>query len=413
VNWVPFDSLFLVPQKNGLTRPKAVRGAGTKMVNMGELFAYDRLRNVHMERVPLSEQERSFLLEPGDLLFARQSLVREGAGRCVIFQGDQEDVTFESHIIRVRLENTRAIPAFYYYWFRSPQGRHAIDAIINQVAAAGIRGSDLARVPVPCPPAAKQAALTGVLGALDDKIELSRRMNETLEAMARALFKSWFIDFDPVRAKMTGRAPGSMDAATAALFPDSVADSVLGPIPRGWQVTPLGEVLELKRGYDLPTAHRRPGAVPIISSSGPSGYHDVAKVRGPGVVTGRYGTIGRVFHIWEDFWPLNTALYVRDFKESDPLYALHLVRCLDFDKFSDKGAVPGINRNHLHMEPVCKAPAPVQRRFGEQIHAWLSLVRAHESQSETLMSMRDALLPRLLCGDLRVRDSEREVGELA
>jgi hypothetical protein len=126
---------------------------------------------------------------------------------------------------------------------------------------------------------------------VSSKIEVNRRMNETLEAMARALFKSWFVDFDPVRAKAEGRTPTGMDAETAKLFPSEFEASELGRIPRGWGPARLGDLLELKRGYDLPNTQRRPGKVPIVSSSGATGTHDEAKARAPGVVTGRYGTI--------------------------------------------------------------------------------------------------------------------------
>jgi type I restriction enzyme S subunit len=190
-------------------------------------------------------------------------------------------------------------------------------------------------------------------------------MNETLEAIARALFRSWFVDFDPVRAKQEGRQPPGLDAATAALFPDSFEDSPLGGVPAGWKVRPLGYCVELKRGYDLPSRQREPGIVPIISSSGPSGRHSTAMVKGPGVVTGRYGTIGQVFFVEEDFWPLNTTLYACDFKGHFPRFIAGLLELIDFETYSDKAAVPGINRNHLHQESVVVPTSAAEERFTE------------------------------------------------
>lgn len=119
-----------------------------------------------------------------------------------------------------------------------------------------------------------------------------------------------------------------------------------------WISTILGDVIELKRGYDLPQKSRRPGNVLLVSSSGVSDTHAVAMVKGPGVVTGRYGTIGQVFFIPEDFWPLNTTLYVRDFKGNDPKFVSYFLRGIDFFSYSDKAAVPGVNRNHLHQALV-------------------------------------------------------------
>ena len=119
-----------------------------------------------------------------------------------------------------------------------------------------------------------------------------------------------------------------------------------------WREGTLGGVIEFKRGYDLPQRDRIPGSVPLVSSSGVTDFHAEAKVKGPGVVTGRYGTLGEVFFIQEDFWPLNTALYVRDFKGNDPRFISYFLRSLDFSAYSDKAAVPGLNRNHLHEATV-------------------------------------------------------------
>lgn len=113
-------------------------------------------------------------------------------------------------------------------------------------------------------------------------------------------------------------------------------------------VTTLGEVLTLKRGYDLPASDRRHGDYPIVSSSGISGSHDEAKAKAPGVITGRYGTIGELYYVDQDYWPLNTALYVKDFKGNVPRYIYYFLHSVIFSQFSDKSSVPGINRNHLH-----------------------------------------------------------------
>ena len=123
-----------------------------------------------------------------------------------------------------------------------------------------------------------------------------------------------------------------------------------------WREASLGEVIELKRGYDLPQRDRILGSVPIVSSSGITDHHTEAKVKAPGVVTGRYGTLGQIFFIREDFWPLNTTLYVRDFKGNDPRFISYFLRSLDFSAYSDKAAVPGLNRNHLHQETVRLPP---------------------------------------------------------
>ena len=214
-----FASLLSEPVRNGVCKPKDFHGRGAKMVNMGELFelfAYPRLANVPMRRVELSESEQlRFGVQKGDLLFARRSLVAEGAGKCSVVMEVPERTAFESSIIRARPDPNKADPLFLYYYFASPAGLHGLDSIRRQVAVAGITGTELAHLNLRMPPLGKQHATADILGTLDDKIELNRRMNETLEGMASALFRSWFVDFEPVRAKMAGRVTG---------LPQSISD---------------------------------------------------------------------------------------------------------------------------------------------------------------------------------------------
>ena len=134
-----------------------------------------------------------------------------------------------------------------------------------------------------------------------------------------------------------------------------------------WKERRLGDVLTLKRGYDLPEAQRRPGDVPVISSSGITGSHNMAMVAGPGVVTGRYGTMGEVFYVEGDYWPHNTALYVRDFKGNNPRFIAYFLKNALRGTNSNKAAVPGVNRNDLHERKVCSPDLETQGRVVEQL----------------------------------------------
>ncbi len=147
--------------------------------------------------------------------------------------------------MKLRVDERQASPQYVFYFFRSRQGQHALLANTSTTGVPAISRplTSLKAIRLPLPPLEEQRAIAAVLGALDDKIELNRRMNATLEAMARALFKSWFVDFDPVRARMDGRTPYGMGAATAALFPDAFEDSLLGLIPQGWDVGRLDDLL--------------------------------------------------------------------------------------------------------------------------------------------------------------------------
>ena len=151
-----------------------------------------------------------------------------------------------------------------------------------------------------------------------------------------------------------------------------------------WRETTLGQVCELKRGYDLPTASREPGEVPIVSSSGITGYHAVAKVSGPGVVTGRYGTLGEVYYVTGDFWPLNTSLYVRDFKGNEPRFVAALLKSLNLGRNESAAAVPGINRNHLHMLAV-RCPDLATQRAVSHILASIDRLIENNAQRMTVL----------------------------
>ena len=181
-------------------------------------------------------------------------------------------------------------------------------------------------------------------------------------------------------------------------FRESIeSDCVLvqeGTLPRvkdEWREMNLGEVVELKRGYDLPKRDRTSGLIPLVSSSGITDHHAEAKVKGPGVVTGRYGTLGEVFFIPGDFWPLNTTLYVRDFKGNDPRFISYFLRTLDFFAYSDKAAVPGVNRNHLHEEIVRVPPLDEQRSIARVLGALDDRIAINRRMSETLEEMARAL----------------------
>ena len=264
-------------------------------------------------------------------------------------------------------------------------------------------------IPVRFPPLPEQKAIAQILGTLDDKIELNRRMNATLEAMARALFQSWFVDFDPVRAKLDGRVPVGMDAETAALFPAAFQESSLGLIPIGWEVGRLDDMLTLQRGFDLPAFERTYGTYPVMAASGPNGCHDKFMVHGPGVTTGRSGVLGKVFFIHGDFWPLNTSLWVKEFKRVSPAYALHLLRGLDFEMFNAGSAVPTLNRNHVHFLPVVMPPKHIVYAFDALVMPLMKQQEANIEQSRTLAALRDTLLPKLLSGELRVGDTAQAI----
>ena len=190
---VRLESILALPSRNGLTKPSKIRGKGVKMIGMGELFANPIIYDIPMDRVPVTDKELfNSRIMPGDLLFARQSLTLEGAGKCCYVKEVKEETVFESHLIRIRIDKTKADAEFIYYFFNSFIGKCLIQNLVTQVAAAGIRGSELVKLEITIPKELEdQRRIASILSSLDRKIELNNKINADLEEMAQAIFKNW------------------------------------------------------------------------------------------------------------------------------------------------------------------------------------------------------------------------------
>ena len=254
-----------------------------------------------------------------------------------------------------------------------------------------------------------RVAIAGVLGALDDRITLLRETNATLEAIAQALFKSWFVDFDPVHAKQQGRAPEGMDEATAALFPDSFEESELGLVPKGWQPQRLESFIELAYGKALKLTDRTPGDVPVYGSGGITGYHNESLTNGPSVIVGRKGTVGSLY--WEDqpFFPIDTVFFLRSVVPMT--YCFYLLRTLGLADMNTDAAVPGLNRNNVYRLPVALPTGGILKAFDDVVKAIRDSIFRNQQQAQTLATLRDTLLPRLISGQLRLPEVEAIIEE--
>jgi type I restriction enzyme, S subunit len=177
-------------------------------------------------------------------------------------------------------------------------------------------------------------------------------------------------------------------------------------IPKGWERKNLGEVITLQRGFDLPEQDRIHGTIPIISSSGITGFHNESKVSPPGIVTGRYGTIGKVFLVDVNFWPLNTSLWVKDFYGNDHRYVYYLLQSIDYKKLSDKTGVPGINRNDVHKLGVLLPPLLEQCRIAEVLGVWDESIDLLERLIGRVRSRKQGLMQQLLTGKKRFKAFE-------
>ncbi|MEP6906600.1 MAG: restriction endonuclease subunit S [Pseudoxanthomonas sp.] len=346
-------------------------------------------------------------LRQGDVIMTSEAPLGELA-----YLDQPQDWVLGQRLFAIRPRKDILSGKFLYYVLATQSVRDSIVARASGTTVQGIRQAELRKVEIPVPPLNVQIEAAAVLGALDGRIDVLRQTNATLEAIAQTLFKSWFVDFDPVHAKADGREPEGMDAATAALFPGKFEASELGLIPKGWQAGCIGDLLTLQRGFDLPAPQRIDGEFLILAASGPSGHHQEAKVSGPGVTTGRSGVLGKVFYVTGDFWPLNTSLWIKDFKIATAPYAYQFLRSMDLAHLNAGSAVPTLNRNHVHGVS-CVVPEK------SVIDAYTSvavplLKRAHQTEKYALRlsELRDTLLPRLISGKLRLPEATADVDEL-
>ncbi|WP_462382623.1 restriction endonuclease subunit S [Pseudomonas sp. Marseille-QA0892] len=342
--------------------------------------------------------------KPGDILFVckgspgRTNWVPEPVNFCIA-----------QDMVAVRADPTKIYPKYLFAALRSPMVLSQIDNMHVGTMIPHFKKGDFGKLRIPMLEPDDQQVIGDFYFTVSERITLLRETNATLEAIAQALFKSWFVDFDPVRAKAEGRQPEGMDATTAALFPDSFEESELGLVPKGWEIGALQDLLVLQRGFDLPASERTVGQYPLIAASGPNGTHDIAMAHGPGVVTGRSGVLGRVFLTLEDYWPLNTTLWVKEFKRATACYAFELLKLLDFTSFNAGSAVPTLNRNHVHSLRYVLPPIELVKAYEGTALSIHQRVLENNRQSQTLTQLRDTLLPRLISGQLRLPEAEAQV----
>ena len=212
-------------------------------------------------------------LRSGDVVITKDSESYDDIGVPALVRDDVSNLVCGYHLAILRPSQELVDGTYLFYALQTTDAQHQFHAYANGVTRFGLRRDDILRVEIPLPSLSEQRAIAHILGTLDDKIELNRRMNDTLEAMARALFKSWFVDFDPVRAKMEGRDP-ALPKHIADLFPDLFVDSELGEIPEGWEVKTLRECMNLTMGQSPPgsTYNEHGEGVPFFQGRSDFGF---------------------------------------------------------------------------------------------------------------------------------------------
>ena len=394
---------------------------GTPIITV-EHISENRILHVNTPKVSEADARRlsRYRLNKGDIVFSRVGSV----DRRALVHDEEKGWLFSGRCLRVRPDPAKIDPQYLSYFFGLPAFKEHIRSIAVGATMPSLNTSLLSGITVPHPPSIKeQRAIAHILGTLDDKIELNRRMNETLEAMARALFKAWFVDFEPVRAKCRGtacRAPTGgvplddfpKDDANAwqwpqhilDLFPDRLVESKLGDIPEGWEIRQISDFLTLVYGKSLPAERRNPGNVPVYGSGGITGFHDTALVGDQAVIVGRKGTVGSLYWEQSPSFPIDTVFYLQPLVSLSFCY--HLLESLPLRDMNTDAAVPGLNRQNVYRLEIVSPPQVLIEYFSAFAKKLRSEIFSLQNESHSLTHLRDSLLPKLISGQLRVADAE-------
>ena len=361
--------------------------------------------------------------KPGDIVMTTEAPLGEVA------QLDGRKVALAQRVITLRgkpdvLDNT-----FLKFLLQSNPVQEELRSRGTGTTVVGIRQSELRKVSLTLPPLPEQKAIAAMLGALDDKIELNRRMNATLEAMARALFQSWFVDFDPVRAKLDGRQPEGIDAETAALFPDSFQDSHFGTIPQDWEDCPLASKIELLSGGTPKTSEPDywDGDIPWYSVRDAPNECDMWVIQtdkqvtelgiknspaqilptGTTIISAR-GTVGKLALVGTPM-AMNQSCYgVRGIEGYGDFFTYFSLRqaTAELQQRTHGTVFDTITRQTFETLDCIFPPANLTGAFDRTVGPLLSKIRANLKESRTLATLRDTLLPKLLSGELIVAERQ-------
>jgi type I restriction enzyme S subunit len=327
------------------------------------------------------------------------------------------------NLVLLRATDANLLTPKYLRWVtRGSEWWNEVDRYINVGAVfESLRCADIPEFAIPVPSIPEQWAIAHILGTLDDKIELNRKTNETLEAMAKALFKSWFVDFDPVRAKAEGR-PTGLPAEISDLFPDSFEDSELGEIPSGWRVETVGDISSNFDSKRVPVSgndrEKRKGEYPYYGATGVVDWIDNFLFDGVYLLIGEDGSVersdGTAFsqYVSGKIWVNNHAHVLTGAKEISTEHLYLYFQFIQVAPFVTGAVQLKISQGRLNSIPVVTAPPPLNDCFSGLIRNLFGQKIAIGKEISTLALLRDALLPKLISGEIRIPDADKMLEEV-
>lgn len=415
---------------SGLSKPRSEFGFGHPFLSFKDVLDNYFVPTQLSALVNSTEKERTYCsIRRGDVFLTRTSETQPDLGMSCVALRDHPSATFNGFTKRLRPRSPQiVVPEYAAYYFRGPKFRQDVTAMSSLSTRASLNNEMLSRLTVILPPVKEQEVIAAVLKPLDDKISLCRRMNETLEAIARAIFKSWFVDFDPVRAKAEGRNPG-LPKHIADLFPNDFDDSSIGPIPKGWSVLSLDQLARFLNGLALqkypPTGDT---SLPVIKISQlRAGHTTGADQASTGIAPNYVVDDGDILFSWSGslecaYWAggrgaLNQHLF-KVTSSTYPKWLCYLAVHQHLDSFrhiaAGKATTMGhIQRHHLTQAKVPVPPIPTLHAMSHVLSPILESTWQRSVQSRKLAAIRDALLPKLLSGEIRVSERQQRMEAMA
>ena len=384
-----------------------------RTVNITDDGRIDR-RGATFVSLEAARKYERFALKPFDTLFV---MVGATLGKTGFVKTQDLPALLNQNMWLIRAKPSLISPLYLHYAFKVFS--QPLLGMASGSARGFVKRDDFRQMIIPLPSAPEQVRISSLLGALDDRITLLRETNATLEAIAQALFKSWFVDFDPVRAKQEGRAPEGMSDATAALFPDALEETELGPVPKGWRYSTIGESFILTMGQSPPgdTYNEAGDGLPFYQGRTDFGFRFPSqrvfctaptRLAEPGdTLVSVRAPVGDVNMALEKCCVGRGVAAVRHPNgcRSFAFYATRGLRSR-FDLFDSEGTVFGsINKKDFQALPVIEPSGDVLVAFDEIAAPIDRRIVGNEEQIRTLATLRDTLLPRLISGQLRVPEA--------
>lgn len=320
---------------------------------------------------------------------------RDGVLPISMLETKEPVIVSPAYVVFKVIDPNELDPEYLMMWFRRPEFDRNAWFTTDSSVRGGFSWDDFCVMTLPVPHIDTQREIVREYNTVVDRIRLNEGLIQKLEETAQAIYKHWFVDFEFPISKEYAESIGKPELEGMPYQSSGgemvYSDELDMEIPVIWKPGQLGDLLQLQRGFDLPTRLRANGDVPIYAANGLTDFHSESKVKGPGIVTGRSGTIGNVFFVNEDFWPLNTTLWIKKFKSSRPIHAYFTLQRIDLALFTTGSAVPTLNRNHVHTHPVVIPPIGLVEHFESLILKFFKTKKRRERQIKRLQDFGEVL----------------------